>query len=142
MTPTPAQRSDPTPTRSKITRIGLWTLAALVAVFFAAGALTKVTGSPEMLDAFQAWGYPAWFAYLVGATELLGATLLMIPHRNVKGASLRFHGALLLTVILLGAIGTHIVHAEYLEALVPLALLVPVLSLAATAKPRRPLTEA
>ena len=50
---------------------------------------------------FQEWGYPIWFVFVVGAIEVAGAGLLLIP-------ALRFYGALLLAADMLGATVTHL----------------------------------
>lgn len=123
--------------RSRKARIGLWILTSLLAVFFAGGAIGKLAGSQEMVEAFQAWGYPAWFMYVVGAGEIAGAILLLLPRTVVPRASLRSWGALGLSVIMVGAVGTHLAHAEYLETLLPGGLLVVLVGVALSAKPDR-----
>lgn len=121
--------------RSKKARLGLWVLSGLLVVFFAGGAIGKLAGSQEMVEAFHGWGYPAWFMYVIGASEILGAILLLFPRKNMLGTPLRFWGAVGLTVIMAGAVGTHIVHAEYLGTLLPAGLIVLLGGLASSAKP-------
>jgi uncharacterized membrane protein YphA (DoxX/SURF4 family) len=64
-------------------------------------------GYPTYPEKFVAWGYPGWFAYVVGAAELLSAVLLLLPRR-------RFLGATLLAFILTGAVTTHIINHDSL----------------------------
>lgn len=123
--------------RSMKARVGLWALAGILALFFAGAAVAKLVGSQEMTEAFHAWGYPAWFRYVVGAGEILGAILLLFPHKNMLGAPLRFWGAVDLVVIMVGAVGTHIVHAEYLGTLLPFGLIALLAGIATTVKPDR-----
>ena len=52
-------------------------------------------------DRFARWGYPSWFSYVVGVTEIVAA-LLLLSRRT------RFGAAVILCVVLEGAIVTHI----------------------------------
>jgi uncharacterized membrane protein YphA (DoxX/SURF4 family) len=67
-----------------------------------------VFGYPSYLEKFVYWGYPAWFSYVVGAGELLAAVLLILPRR-------RFLGAVLLVLIMTGAVATHIINHNTLS---------------------------
>jgi putative oxidoreductase len=67
-------------------------------------------------------GYPAWFMYLTGAVEVIGAVALAVP----RTATL---GALILGCTMIAAVATHLVNAEgaaAVPALVLLAMLTPV----------------
>lgn len=79
----------------------------------------KFSDSSGWAQAFAVWGYPSWFRILVGIVEVAGGLFLLIPGTGVYAA-----GALAL--IMIGAMGTHIVHGDptavYHEA-VPLGLL-------------------
>lgn len=87
-------------------------------VMLAMGASKLLT--PETARAeFVHWGYPAWFARVVGITELVGAMLVLWP-------GMRFFGAILLAGVLLGAVVTHLRVPEV--GFLPLA--VPLLALA------------
>lgn len=77
----------------------------LVLVFFASGG-AKVIGLEFEIDAFTRWGYPLWFMYLVGIIEVGGAILLLVPRLTALVA-----GGL--AVFMLGAVATHVVHAEW-----------------------------
>jgi uncharacterized membrane protein YphA (DoxX/SURF4 family) len=91
-------------------RTALVALCWLLAVAFAFGGVSKFLpgesffGEPYA-DRFVDWGYPAWFRFVVGAGEIVGAVLLVIPRR-------RFLGAVVLTVILVGAVLTHLVNQD------------------------------
>ena len=90
----------------------VWALAAM----FIISGLTKFLGSAALLDTFASWGYPAWFAYLIGGVELFAGTLLIIPH-------LKVFGAFILTMEMFGAFLTHAMHGEVLMAFLPLVVM-------------------
>lgn len=99
---------------SKISTIISWMLAILLAFAYLAAAVGKLTGA--FTQAFVHWGYPAWFATLIGVLELAGAIGLLIPktlHYAVLG----------LTVIMLGAVYTHLANHEGLQVLQPVIFL-------------------
>jgi uncharacterized membrane protein YphA (DoxX/SURF4 family) len=64
-------------------------------------------GYPSYAEKFVNWGYPAWFAMVIGGAEILAAVLLVTWRR-------RFLGAVLLVFILIGAIATHIINKDTL----------------------------
>jgi uncharacterized membrane protein YphA (DoxX/SURF4 family) len=85
-------------------------LSWLLALSFVVGGVTKFLPGesffgPPYAEKFVEWGYPSWFRFVVGSGELLGAVLLMIPRH-------RFQGAVLLAVILIGAVVTHIANQD------------------------------
>jgi putative oxidoreductase len=65
---------------------------------------------------FAHWGYPAWFATLIGVLELTGAVGLLIP-RTTRYAVWG------LTVIMLGAAYTHLASHEGIQVLRPVIFL-------------------
>jgi uncharacterized membrane protein YphA (DoxX/SURF4 family) len=85
-------------------------LAWLLAASFLVGFVTKFMpgetffGPPYSVK-FAEWGYPSWFRFVVGAGELAGGILLLVPR-------LRFVGCLILIVILEGAIVTHVINSN------------------------------
>jgi hypothetical protein len=60
---------------------------------------------PSYAEKFVRWGYPSWFAFVIGGAELLSAVLLITPRR-------RFLGAVLFGFILIGGVTTHIVNHD------------------------------
>jgi uncharacterized membrane protein YphA (DoxX/SURF4 family) len=83
-----------------------WFMAAGV-LFFAPLKLYPggAFGFPPYSERFVNWGYPGWFRYVVGGTELLIGILLLLPRR-------RFLGAALYMFLMTGAVTTHIVNRE------------------------------
>jgi uncharacterized membrane protein YphA (DoxX/SURF4 family) len=86
-----------------------YALAALFAFF---GVMKLVLYGPGP-TAFEVWGYPAWFGYVVGVWELATAALLVWPRS-------RFIGALSGAVIMVGAAVTHLRMPEL--GLLPLGI--------------------
>ena len=100
----------------------LWLLSAFLVLVFVNAGYPKFSDSSRWTEAFAAWGYPVWFRVFVGAVEVLGAALLLVPRTAIYAAAA-------LSVIMLGGMGTHIFHGDpaaiYHEA-IPLALLATV----------------
>jgi uncharacterized membrane protein YphA (DoxX/SURF4 family) len=95
-------------------------LSALLALAFLASGGSKLANAPSASglpfdQQFVAWGYPAWARLLVGAAEVAGAVGLLVPPT-------RFYAAGGLTLLMLGAIATHLRVGEAAYAPVPLAL--------------------
>lgn len=95
----------------------LWGLQIALAVALTAmGIIPKLTSDPEMVANFARWGYPEGFHFVIAAGELVAVTLLLIPRTVILGAGV-------FASLMLGAIGTHLMHAEFAMALVPLSML-------------------
>ena len=92
-------------TRTRVKFVVCWTLQILLALLFAVQGVVKLMGSPNWIARFNRWGYPHGFYLVVGVAELAGAALLLIP-------KLSKFGAVLLSVIMIGAAGTHLLHHE------------------------------
>lgn len=74
-----------------------WVLAALYIVM----GLPKLGSLSTAVHQFHHWGYPETFMYVIGILEFLGAIGLLLP-------KIRFLAAVGLSVIMAGAIYTHI----------------------------------
>lgn len=94
---------------------GLMIGRIFLALPFAAAGLTKLMGLPMHVEGFARWGYPAFFLYVVGAAEL--AFALGLLGRRTAGLA-----AAGLVAVMLGAVGTHVVHAEWGAVVPPLVL--------------------
>jgi len=94
----------------------LWGMQITLAVALAAmGILPKLTSDPDMVANFARWGYPEGSHFLIAAGEITAVTLLLIPRTAILGAGV-------LASLMLGAIGTHLMHGEFAMALVPLSM--------------------
>lgn len=79
----------------------LWVLQILGAAMFLMAGFSKLSGSEPMVQAFAAIGLGQWFRYFTGALEVIGGIALLIP----KVSSF---GALLLAVVMVGAVIVHL----------------------------------
>lgn len=92
-------------TKQKAASIGTWVLSVLLAIFFLRAAVPKLLGERVWTRMFAHWGYPHWFMFVVGATEVAASIALLIPR-------LARYAAMTLTVIMLGAAATHLRFGE------------------------------
>jgi putative oxidoreductase len=95
----------------------VWAGAIFLAVVFVAVGFSKLGGASAMgwSERFGQWGYPANTAYVVGVLEILGGLGVLIP-RWRRAASLT------LGVVMMGALCTHLIHAEFPRVIPPLVL--------------------
>jgi putative oxidoreductase len=98
LTPAAAPARAP---QHKGANIALWVLQALLALAFVGAASGKLLGKPEMVALFEAVGVGQWFRYVTGLMELAGALLVVVPRT-------KFFGAALLSVVMVGAVLTHL----------------------------------
>ena len=91
-----------------------WVLTALLALAFLASSAAKLTGVATPM--FAHWGYPPWFATLIGVLEFAGAVGLLIP-KTTRYAILG------LTVIMFGAGYTHLANHEGIQVVRPVIFL-------------------
>jgi uncharacterized membrane protein YphA (DoxX/SURF4 family) len=95
----------------------LWTVTLLELAAMGLAGLAKFLSPDVWTGMFEGWGYPAWFTFVVGAGEIGGAILLAAPR-------LATYAAGLLAVIMVGALGTVVVHDSPLGVTAPIAHLV------------------
>jgi putative oxidoreductase len=95
--------------------LGIWVLTVFLAGVFLIAGGTKVMADAQMVENFQAWGYPDWFRALVGGVEIGAAALVLFPRTAAAGATI-------LCLVMVGAVDTHLRWQEYMEAFVPFVL--------------------
>jgi len=86
---------------SKGLNITCWILQGLAAFAFLAAGGSKLAAAPAMVEMFARIGAGQWFRYLTGALEVFGAVALLVPRAA-------FYGAVLLAIVMIGAIVTHL----------------------------------
>jgi len=86
---------------SKGLNITCWVLQGLAAAAFLAAGGSKLAAVPAMVEMFAKLGAGQWFRYLTGALEVIGAVALLAPRAA-------FYGAVLLAMVMVGAIATHL----------------------------------
>jgi putative oxidoreductase len=82
---------------------GVWALTILLTLFFLFAGYKKLTASAVTAGHFREWGYAHWLLTFVGCLELTGAILLIFPATATSGA-------LLLSLIMVGASYTLLSH--------------------------------
>ena len=106
--------------------IGIWILTALLVLMFANAGIRKFFENGGWTWMFRHVGFPDWFRILIGAVEAGAAALLLLPRTAA-------YGAIIIIVVMLGAIGTNLAAHMPLRGLVPAtaSLLVAAVVLAA-----------
>ena len=99
---------------ARIRNVAGWCLSAALSVVFLAAGASKFR-SPQWEVRFNGWGYPDWFLIVVGLLEIGCSILLLVPRA-------RQWAALVLTMLMLGAAGTHLVHGEAPRVVVNIVL--------------------
>jgi uncharacterized membrane protein YphA (DoxX/SURF4 family) len=56
-----------------------WILTGLLAVAFVGSGITKLLGVEMQIKNLESWGYPLWFRFPIGLTEIAFAIALLIP---------------------------------------------------------------
>ena len=102
---------------SKTKNILNWVVAGLLAFMFAGAGIGKFAMGEAVVQQFAAWGYPAWFVYVVGIGEILLAAVILVPKTRRLGIFLTWGWAL-------GAILTHVFAAELEQIIGPLVFAV------------------
>jgi putative oxidoreductase len=85
-----------------------WLLALYLARMYVQMGWVKFDPNGFWTAAFTRWGYPPWFRIFIGALEVLGGILIIVPYT----AS---YGALVLSLVMLGAWGTRAHDARWVD---------------------------
>ena len=103
-------------------------LLGLLFLLSGGSKMAEIRGPGMHTADFQSWGYPLWFMYVVGAWEVIGGVLLLVP-------STRFYGASLMSVDMIGATVTTAHASQFNKLAFPLILLILLLWVAASLRP-------
>ena len=98
-------------------RPAVWACAIFLAVAFVLVGASKLEGPSAVrwAERFVNWGYPANAQYVIGVLEILGGLGVLIPKwRRAAAATL--------VALMIGALGTHAVQAEFPRLIPPLVL--------------------
>jgi uncharacterized membrane protein YphA (DoxX/SURF4 family) len=63
----------------KTKNIIAWILSVLLALGFIMSGGTKLLGAEMQIKNLESWGYPLWFRFPIGLTEIAIAITLLIP---------------------------------------------------------------
>jgi len=88
----------------------------LIAMIFLASGGAKLFPLAFEVAAFARWGYPSWFMTLTGVLEVAGAIGVLIPRLSALAS-------LALAALMVGALGTHLINAEWPMAVAATAIL-------------------
>lgn len=94
-----------------------WIAQVIMGVLFLIASSWKIISHPMAVQNFENWGYPPGFYLIIGLLELVGGILLFHP----KTAG---YACVILFSVMIGAIITHVVHAEWLILLKPIGHMV------------------
>ncbi len=103
-------------------KVTYWILAVVLALTFGFAGVSKLTSQLAMVDMFTRFGYALWFMYFIGAAELAGALGLVFG--TILNAKLLRLAALGLSVIMVGAIVSHLIYDSLVVAAPATVLLV------------------
>lgn len=81
-------------------------LLLLLSILFLWSSINKLTG--RVTDRFLTWGYPEWFAPVLGVFEILAVFMLWI-------VGTQFLSLVFLTVLMLAAMGTLYMNGELIH---------------------------
>lgn len=91
-------------------------LSIVGALLFLFAGVAKLVGAEQMTDNLEDnLNVPGWAIPVIGAIEVVGAVLLLVPKT-------RFWGAAGLTLVAIGAFATHVIHADWAGMAVPAVL--------------------
>ena len=93
-----------------------WILRALLFLGFLLASISKLTNNPKVIEMFENWGFPEGFHFFIGIVELTLAILILIP-KTLKYA---IYG---IGVVMIGAMGTHIINDPPMELIRPIIFL-------------------
>ena len=122
----PSQQQTPRSRRLGNLRSGV---ALVLGAAFLGVGIAKLAAVPFIVETFRAWGYPTWFRLAIGLAETLAGVLVLIPATRALGAAM-------IAVVMVGAVGTHVVAGQWSMALVPTVTLVLALLLVSALRPR------
>ena len=101
----------------ELPRTAVWACAIVLAVSFVFVGISKLRdpAATRWAERFAQWGYSANASSAVGVLEILGGLGVLIPR-------LRRAAAAILVALMIGALGTHAVQAEFPRLIPPIVL--------------------
>ena len=81
-------------------------ITPLITLIFVASGGAKLLGLEFELEAFERWGYPLWFMYVTGVVEVIGGLVIWVKR-------LRLITSVGLNCVMIGAMATHLLNAEW-----------------------------
>jgi putative oxidoreductase len=116
--------------RGRKARVAGMVLRGLLAAGFAVAGCMKLSASSFEVEGFRHFGYDPWLMYAVGAAQLLGAAALLFRGYAAAGAGL-------LALVMIGAVGSHLIAGDPPGMAAPPAILLGLLLFVVYAQRRR-----
>ena len=130
---------NPQPSRrSKSRAIAAWVLRVVVGLTFLLIAATKLIGTADTVEYFEAIGWGQWFRYLTGSLDLVGAVLLFVPRCTFYGAIMLISSVGTATVLSMTVLRGDPQWGDLAMVLQPLILTSLTVALAWLTRPLRP----
>jgi len=107
--------------RDKETRI-FFALRLLLAMVFVAAGIAKLAAIEFEAQAFSHFGYGRWFMYVIGALEIIGSILILLPRCAAFGAGL-------MLPVMVGAAYSHLNAGDAMVAAMPAMILFALLAI-------------
>ena len=96
--------------------VAYWAILIFLAAIFLIGGVDKLTAVEYGQARFVSqWGLPAWMAPMIGATEMLGGLMLLVPRLTRLGAAV-------IVIVMFGATVTQIMASEWPRIIVPVVV--------------------
>ena len=101
----------------RVPRAAVWACAIFLAMAFVLVGISKLEGPSAVrwTERFADWGYPAYAQYVIGVFEILGGLGVLIPRWRRAAAAI-------LVALMIGALCTHAIQAEFPRLIPPLVL--------------------
>ena len=116
---------------SKAKTIGVWVVCGLLALQYLFAGATKLFGTAQAVEGFHHAGFSDGFRIFIGAAETSGALGLLAPR-------LRFWASIGLSLVMLGALHTHVRAGDSVGKMMPAGIsLVLLIAMAIVSRPRR-----
>ncbi len=93
-------------------RNGYWASSIILAGVYVLTGMPKVSGLGDVMHRFQNWGYSEDFMMFIGASEFVAGIFLLVPRASLFAAGY-------LSIIMTGAIYTHLAFDTWVWALLP-----------------------
>ena len=112
---------------NKARNIITWIITLMLALMFIGAGFAKVSMMQDMVQSFTLFGLPVWFMYVIGSLEIIGGLMLLVPATTGTAA----FG---LTIIMVGAIGCHLMFTPASQGIPAFMALTMLIYLALTRK--------
>ena len=128
---------QPTSTSPKWQATVSWVLRVVLGVAFLLIGTTKLTGTANTVEYFEAIGWGQWFRYLTGFLDIVGLTLLFVPRYTFYGTIVLISSVGTATVLSVTVLRGNPLWGRSAMVLQPLVLMLLTIALAWLTNPRR-----